>query len=202
MGGWFRKEIKSVDDLNGLKIRIGGFAGQVLAKLGVVPQQIAGGDIYPALEKGTHRCRRVGRPLRRREARLPEGRAVLLLSRLVGRRRACSTTMVNIEKWNELPKNYKAIVRDRVRDTPNDWMTAKYDASNPAALKRLVAAGAQLRPFPQAVMEACYKAANEALRRDRRDQPGVQEDLRQHDRLPRRRNICGGRSRNTPTTPS
>jgi TRAP-type mannitol/chloroaromatic compound transport system substrate-binding protein len=53
MGGWFRKEIKTVADLKGLKMRIGGFAGQVLAKLGVVPQQIAGGDIYPALEKGT-----------------------------------------------------------------------------------------------------------------------------------------------------
>ena len=53
MGGWFRKEIKTVDDLKGLKFRIGGFAGQVLTKLGVVPQQIAGGDIYPALEKGT-----------------------------------------------------------------------------------------------------------------------------------------------------
>ena len=53
MGGWFRKEIKTVEDLHGLKMRIGGFAGKVLAKLGVVPQQIAGGDIYPALEKGT-----------------------------------------------------------------------------------------------------------------------------------------------------
>jgi hypothetical protein len=53
MGGWFRKEIKTVADLKGLKFRIGGFAGQVLQKLGVVPQQIAGGDIYPALEKGT-----------------------------------------------------------------------------------------------------------------------------------------------------
>ena len=53
MGGWFRKEIKTVADLKGLKMRIGGFAGTVLAKLGVVPQQIAGGEIYPALEKGT-----------------------------------------------------------------------------------------------------------------------------------------------------
>ena len=52
MGGWFRKEIKTVADLKGLKMRIAGFAGQVLAKLGAVPQQIAGGDIYPALEKG------------------------------------------------------------------------------------------------------------------------------------------------------
>src|SRR5882757_6549140 len=53
MGGWYRKEIKTVDDLKGLKFRIGGWAGSVLTKLGVVPQQIAGGDIYPALEKGT-----------------------------------------------------------------------------------------------------------------------------------------------------
>src|SRR5690349_262545 len=53
MGGWFRKEINTVDDLKGLKMRIGGFAGQVMAKLGCVPQQLAGGDIYPALEKGT-----------------------------------------------------------------------------------------------------------------------------------------------------
>ncbi len=53
MGGWFRKEINTVDDLKGLKFRIGGFAGRVLQKLGSVPQQIAGGDIYPALEKGT-----------------------------------------------------------------------------------------------------------------------------------------------------
>ena len=53
MGGWYRKEIKTVADLKGLKIRIGGFAGAVLSKLGAVPQQIPGGDIYPALEKGT-----------------------------------------------------------------------------------------------------------------------------------------------------
>src|SRR5919202_6137200 len=53
MGGWFRKEIKTVADLSGLKMRIGGIAGQVLQKVGVVPQQLAGGEIYPALEKGT-----------------------------------------------------------------------------------------------------------------------------------------------------
>ncbi len=53
MGGWFRKEIKSLADLKGLKFRIGGFGGKVLERLGVVPQNIPGGDIYPALEKGT-----------------------------------------------------------------------------------------------------------------------------------------------------
>ena len=53
MGGWFRKEIKTVDDLKGLKFRLGGFAGKIMQRIGVVPQQIAAGDIYPALEKGT-----------------------------------------------------------------------------------------------------------------------------------------------------
>jgi TRAP-type mannitol/chloroaromatic compound transport system substrate-binding protein len=53
MGGWFRREVKTVQDLNGLKMRIGGFAGRVMQKLGLVLQQIASGDIYPALEKGT-----------------------------------------------------------------------------------------------------------------------------------------------------
>jgi len=74
MGGWFRKEIKTPADLNGLKMRIGGFAGRAMQKLGVVPQQVAGGDIYPALEKRHDRCRRVGRSLRRSEARLQQGR--------------------------------------------------------------------------------------------------------------------------------
>ena len=53
MGGWFRKEIKAVADLQGLKFRIAGLAGEILQKLGVVPQQIAGGEVYPALERGT-----------------------------------------------------------------------------------------------------------------------------------------------------
>jgi len=53
MGGFFRKELKTVEDMKGLKMRIGGSAGVVLQKLGLVPQQLAGGDIYPALEKGT-----------------------------------------------------------------------------------------------------------------------------------------------------
>src|SRR3546814_9437204 len=53
MGGWYRKEIKSVADLQGLKMRTAGFGGEVLSRMGVVPQQIPPGDIYPSLEKGT-----------------------------------------------------------------------------------------------------------------------------------------------------
>jgi TRAP-type mannitol/chloroaromatic compound transport system substrate-binding protein len=53
MGGWWRKEIKTVADMKGIKMRIGGMAGLIMAKLGVVPQQLGAPDIYPALEKGT-----------------------------------------------------------------------------------------------------------------------------------------------------
>ncbi len=85
MGGWYRKEINTLDDLKGLKMRIGGFAGKVVEKLGVVPQQIAGGDIYPALEKGTlDACEWVG-PYDDEKLGFYKVAQILLLSRLVGR---------------------------------------------------------------------------------------------------------------------
>ncbi|MCK5825848.1 MAG: TRAP transporter substrate-binding protein [Desulfuromusa sp.] len=53
MGGWFQKEIKSLDDFKGLKMRIPGFAGEVLSKLGVVVTNIPAGELYTALDRGT-----------------------------------------------------------------------------------------------------------------------------------------------------
>jgi TRAP-type mannitol/chloroaromatic compound transport system substrate-binding protein len=159
MGGWFRKEIKTVDDLKGLKMRIGGFAGRTMAKLGVVPQQLAGGDIYPALEKGTlDACEWVG-PYDDEKLGFHkvapfyyypgwwEGGPML-------------HNMVNLAKWNELPKAYQSIIQSACY-VANTWMVAKYDAGNPAALKRLVAGGAKLSPFSQPIMDACYKASLE-----------------------------------------
>jgi TRAP-type mannitol/chloroaromatic compound transport system substrate-binding protein len=157
MGGWFRKEVKSVDDLKGLKFRTAGFNGQIFSKMGAVPQQIAGGDIYPALEKGTidavewvgpYDDEKLGFVKVAKFYYYPgwwEGGAML-------------HNFINIDKWNALPKSYQAVVKAASAQA-HSWMGAKYDASNPGALKRLVAAGAQLRPFPQPVMEASYKAA-------------------------------------------
>ncbi len=68
--------------------------------------------------------------------------------------------MINIEKWNALPKAYQAALTNACT-TANTVMAAKYDLQNPAALRRLVAAGTQLRPFSQEVMEACFTAANQ-----------------------------------------
>jgi TRAP-type mannitol/chloroaromatic compound transport system substrate-binding protein len=159
MGGWFRKEIKEVADFNGLKYRIGGFAGQVLQKLGVVPQQIAGGDIYPALEKGTIDAAEWVGPYDDEKLGFHK---VAKFYYYPGwwEGGTAQHFMVNSAKWNELPKSYQAIVT-AAAGYANVEETGRYDARNPLALKRLVAAGAQLRPFSQPIMEASYKAANE-----------------------------------------
>jgi len=159
MGGWFRKEIKTVDDLNGLKFRIGGFAGKVLTKLGVVPQQIAGGDIYPALEKGTidaaewvgpYDDEKLGFNKVAQFYYYPgwwEGGPQLSL-------------YVSIAQWEALPKSYQAILEAASAEA-NVWMVSKYDAQNMPALRKLVAGGTQLKPYSKEIMEACYKAAFE-----------------------------------------
>ena len=159
MGGWFRKEIKEVGDLNGLKFRIGGFAGRVLAKLGVVAQQIAGGEIYPALEKGTiDAAEWVGPYDDEKLGFFKVAPYYYYPGWWEGGTQIHN--FFNLDKWNQLPKSYQSILKT-ASDMANISVTAKYDAVNPGALKRLVAGGAQLRPFPPAVMDACLKAANE-----------------------------------------
>ncbi|HET9578572.1 MAG TPA: TRAP transporter substrate-binding protein [Usitatibacter sp.] len=156
MGGWFRKEIKTVNDFKGLKFRIGGLAGKVIEKLGGVPQLIPGGDIYPALEKGTiDAAEWVG----------PYDDEKLGFNKIAkyyyypgwwegGPQLDC---YFNLNEWNKLPKEYQNIVEAACWEA-NTWMIAKYDAENPAALKRLVAGGTQLRGFSRDIMVASYKA--------------------------------------------
>jgi TRAP-type mannitol/chloroaromatic compound transport system substrate-binding protein len=159
MGGWFRKEIKSVDDLKGLKFRIGGLGGMVLAKLGVIGQQIAGGDIYPALERGTidaaewvgpYDDEKLGFHKVAKYYYYPgwwEGGPQL-------------STIVNLKKWAELPRAYQSAFEAACAEA-NVHMLARYDAKNPEALRRLVASGTQLRGFPRPVLEAAHKATLE-----------------------------------------
>ena len=159
MGGWFRKEIKTVADLKGVKFRIGGMAGLVLAKLDVVPQLIGGPDIYPALEKGTidaaewvgpYDDEKLGFNKVAKFYYYPgfwEGGPML-------------HTLVNLKKWEELPKHYQAALMTACAEA-NVWMPARYDELNPISLRRLVGSGTQVRPFPTAVLEAAEKAAYE-----------------------------------------
>ncbi len=159
MGGWFRKEIKSVADIKGLKMRIGGFGGRVLARIGAVPQNIPGGEIYPALEKGTidaaewvgpYDDEKLGFNKVAPHYYYPgwwEGGPQLVL-------------YVNNKAWAALTPEYKAIV-EAAASHAHVVMQARYDVRNPIALKRLAASGTKLHRFPKDVLDASFKAANE-----------------------------------------
>lgn len=158
MAGWYRKEIKSVSDLKGLKFRVGGLAGMVLSSLGVVPQQVPPGDLYAALEKGVIDAAEFVGPVDDEKLGLQK---VAKYYYYPGWWEGCAhlSLFINKKAWNALPPLYQAALRSASFEA-TAWCLAKYDAANPAALRRLVAGGAQLRPFPKSVTEACYKSAN------------------------------------------
>jgi len=159
MGGWYRKEIKTVDDLKGLKMRTAGFAGNVLARLGVVPQQIAAGDIYPSLEKGTldavefvgpYDDEKLGFFKVAKHYYYPgwwEGGPQL-------------SFYVNQASWKSLPEVYRQAFEVASAEA-NQLMLAQYDAKNPPALLRLVGQGVELHPYPKDVMLAARRATFE-----------------------------------------
>ncbi len=159
MGGWYRKEIKSLADMKGLKMRIGGFGGKVIERIGGVPQNIPGGEIYQALEKGTiDAAEWVG----------PYDDLKLGFNKVAPNYYYPGwweggpelDFFINNKAFEALSPEYKAIVEAAAAQAHSD-MQAKYDARNPAALKQLVGAGTKLRPFPKDVMNAAFKASME-----------------------------------------
>lgn len=159
MGGWFRKEINTVEDMKGVKMRIGGFGGKVAERLGVVPQQIAGGDIYAALEKGTIDATEWVGPYDDEKLGFYK---VAPYYYYPGwwEGGACLHAMFNKTAYDGLPEAYKVALQAATQAANSDMM-ASYDYKNPQALKSLLANGAQLRPFSPEVLQACFNAANE-----------------------------------------
>lgn len=159
MGGWFRKEIKSLADLKGLKMRIPGIAGEIMARLGVVTQTLSGSDIYPALEKGAidaaewvgpYDDEKLGFHKVAKHYYYPgwwEGGPNL-------------SFLVNAKDWARLPAAYQAAFEVAAAEA-NLHMLAQYDAKNPAALGRLIRAGTKLHPFPQDILLAALKATQQ-----------------------------------------
>jgi TRAP-type mannitol/chloroaromatic compound transport system substrate-binding protein len=159
MGGWYRKEIKSLKDIKGLKMRIGGFAGKVMEPMGAVPQNIPGGEIYTALEKGTIDAAEWVGPYDDQKLGFNkvapfyyypgwwEGGPQLDL-------------YINQKAFDALSAENKAIVESAAAYAHTD-MQAKYDARNPNALKQLVGAGTKLRPFPNDVMAEAFKVSQQ-----------------------------------------
>ncbi|MBB1498629.1 TRAP transporter substrate-binding protein [Paracoccus sp. MC1862] len=154
MGGWYRKEINSVEDLRGLKLRIAGLGGTILSRLGVVPQQIAGGDIYSALERGTIDAAEFSGPLD--DEKLGFQR-VAPHYYYPGWWEGCANVglYINLDAWNALPAHYQAALEAACAETLTHCV-AKYDNGNPDALLRLIQSGAQLKAFPDDVLEAAF----------------------------------------------
>lgn len=166
MGGFFRREIKTAGDLAGLKIRAGGLAGRVLQKLGAVPEQTARGDVVAALQAGTLDGVTWVGPYD--DARIDDSGKLQKAAPFYyypGWWRGGSMIHVafNRAKHDALPEPFKAALRTAALST-HLQVLASYDAANPAALKKLVIAGAELRAFPQDLLEAAFKAAGEVYR--------------------------------------
>ncbi|MCG2586256.1 TRAP transporter substrate-binding protein [Massilia sp. TS11] len=161
MGGWYRKEVKTVADLKGLKFRCGGYAGRVLERLGVVPQQLAGGDIYPALEKGTIDAAEWVGPYDDEKLGFYKV-APYYYAPGWWEAGAAFSFYVNIKEWEKLPKEYQAAIEAASYES-HVVMQAEYDAKNPAALARLIKNGVKLRYFDNAMVEACHKAAVDVM---------------------------------------
>ena len=155
MGGWYRKEIKSVKDMKGLKFRVGGFAGKVIERMGGVPQNIPGGEIYTSLEKGTIDAAEWVGPYDDQKLGFAkvapfyyypgwwEGGPQL-------------DVFINNKAFESLSPEYKAIVEAAAAFAHTE-MQAKYDARNPGALKALVGQKVKVLPFPKDVMDLAYK---------------------------------------------
>ncbi|PZO64451.1 MAG: ABC transporter substrate-binding protein [Paracoccus denitrificans] len=157
MGGWYRREIKSLADMKGLKIRISGLAGRVMEALGAVPQQLAGGDIYPALEKGTIDAAEWVGPYDDEKLGFVKVAPYYYYPGFWEGGPTVSM-FINKAKWDTLTPGYQSLVKTCAQAVDQN-MLAKYDFKNPPALKQLVGEGAQLRPFPEDMLNAAYDAS-------------------------------------------
>jgi TRAP-type mannitol/chloroaromatic compound transport system substrate-binding protein len=157
MGGWYRKPIRSVADFKNLKIRITGLGAQVLKRLGAHPSSLPAGEIYKALESGKIDAAEWSCP--HDDLKLGLDRAAKYYAYPGWWKGGAQLSLyVNQRAYDSLTNDNKAIL-EAASATAHLGIQARYDAFNPLALRELVSAGAQLMPFPQAVLDAAHKAA-------------------------------------------
>lgn len=159
MGGWFNRQVNTVADLKGLKMRIPGLGGQVLAKLGVEVKLLAGGQIYAALEKGE---------IDAAEWQGPNDDENLGLDRVASfyyypgwwEPGTNYAVLINLQEWNQLPQRYQQIFQAAAAEA-NLKVLAQYDMANSERLNQLLAKGTQLLPFSPEILKAAHKTAFE-----------------------------------------
>ena len=157
MGGWYRKEIKSLKDIEGLKIRIPGFGAEIFSRMGAVPQSLPGGEIYPALERGA---------IDAAEWTVPYDDEKLGFYKVAKyyyypgwwEPGTQLVFYINKDQWAALPPAYRAAFETAAAEA-HLMMLAAYDAKNPPALARLQQNGAVLKRFPDDVLIKAYEIA-------------------------------------------
>jgi TRAP-type mannitol/chloroaromatic compound transport system substrate-binding protein len=159
MGGWFKKEVNAVSDLQGLKMRIPGIGGQVMTRLGVTTQQIAGGEIFQALSAGTVDAAEFIGPVEEEKLGF-QNAAEYYMYPGWWEPAAVLSVFVSKAEWDKLPALYQQAITVAAAEA-NVTMVAQYDAENMAALRRLQEGGTQLKPFSQEIMQAAQTAAFE-----------------------------------------
>mgnify|MGYP003460431367 CR=1 FL=1 len=186
MGGWWRKEVKTIADLKGIKMRIAGLGGTVFSALGVVPQQIAGGDIYPALEKGTidaaewvgpYDDEKLGFYKVAKHYYYPgwwEPGPVIHF-------------FVNKAEWAKLPKEYQEAFQAAAYEA-NVTMMAEYDHKNPPALSRLLQNGVKLQSYSNEILEAAYNAAQQLYADESAKNPAFKKIYTEFDKYRKTQN--------------
>lgn len=159
MGGWFRRRLESLGDMGGLKMRIPGLGGEVMSRLGVAVQVLAGGEIYQALERGAIDATEWVGPYDDEKLGFQE---VADYYYYPGWWEPGPTLSLYVNRgaWDQLPEQYQEMLRSAAAEV-SMRMTAQYDALNPPAMERLLAAGVEMVPFPQDIMEAAHRASFE-----------------------------------------
>jgi TRAP-type mannitol/chloroaromatic compound transport system substrate-binding protein len=167
MGGWFRREIAGLSDIRGLKIRIPGFGGRVLDRLGATVQVLAGGDIYPALERGAIDATEWSGPYDDEKLGFHKVAPYYYYPGWWEPGPNLSF-YVNRAAWDGLPSDYRAALEAAAAEANVDMM-ARYDAQNPPALERLLAGGTKLRRFSDDVLQAAARISEEIMHEEASD---------------------------------
>lgn len=173
MGGWFRKEVNTVDDLRGLKMRIPGLGAEVMDQLGVTVQVLAGGDIYPALERGAIDATEWVGPYDDEKLGLHQAAPYYYYPGW-WEPSASMSWQVNRDAWDSLPPEYQTVFEVAAKSAARH-MLMMYDARNPAALERLIAGGTQLRRFSNEILAAAEAVSVELMESKAAADPGYKK---------------------------
>ncbi len=159
MGGWWNKEVNTAADLQGVNMRIPGLGGVVMERLGVNVQNIAGGEIFQALQLGTIDAAEWVGPYDDEKLGLNKAASIYYYPGWWEPGSQYSFYF-NLDEWNKLPENYQQALRTAAAETHVNIM-ARYDARNPGAIRSLLDQGVELRRFPDELMASARTAATE-----------------------------------------